>query len=100
MSSLRGYTQDYASTMQRSDDGVVGVNSDSFGASPIKDVSSAALTGPLIWSGQDFQGDQAYTLRLSHEEASEVDSALAGFKGQFQWTLNHSTSQVELTNGE
>jgi hypothetical protein len=80
MASLRGYTQDYASTMQRSDDGVVGVNSDSFRASPIKDVSSAALTGPLVWSGQDFQGDQAYTLRLSHEEASEVDSALASFK--------------------
>ena len=86
--------------MQRSDDGVVGVNSDSFGTSPRKDVSIAALTGPLVWSGQDFQGDQAYTLRLSHEESSEVDNALASFKGQFQWTPNHNTSQVELTNGD
>jgi len=86
--------------MQRSDDGVVGVNSDSFGASPMKDVYSAALTGPLVWSGQDFQGDQAYTLRLSHEEASEVNNALASFKGEFQWIPNNNTSQVELANGD
>jgi hypothetical protein len=75
--------------MQRSDDGVVGANSAIFGAFPIKDVSDAALTGPLVWSGQDFQGDQTYTLHLSDEEAAEVDSALASFKGQSQLTLNH-----------
>ncbi|KAF5245829.1 hypothetical protein FAUST_1616 [Fusarium austroamericanum] len=77
MASLRGTTQD----MQRSDNGVVGANSESvIGAFPTKDVSSAALTGPLVWSGQDFQGDQTYTLRLSDEEAGEVESALASFK--------------------
>lgn len=81
MASLRGTTQD----MQHSDNGVVGANSESvIGAFPTKDVSSAALTGPLVWSGQDFQGDQTYTLRLSDEEAGEVESALASFKGQFK----------------
>ncbi|KAM0380539.1 hypothetical protein ACHAPY_000269 [Fusarium culmorum] len=77
MASLRGTTQD----MQRSDNGIVGANSESvIGAFPTKDVSSAALTGPLVWSGQDFQGDQTYILRLSDEEAGEVESALASFK--------------------
>lgn len=82
MESLSDTTQSYAPTMQRSDNGVVGVNSDIFGASLIKDVSRTSLTGPLVWSGQDLQGDQAYTLRLSDEECSEVDNALASFKCQ------------------
>ncbi|KAL6920942.1 hypothetical protein FSHL1_004918 [Fusarium sambucinum] len=78
MASLMGTTpQD----TERSDDGVVGVNSDIIGASPIKDdAKDTRLIGPLLWSGQDFDGDQTYTLRLSDEEAREVDSALASFK--------------------
>ncbi|KAJ4166222.1 hypothetical protein NW765_007449 [Fusarium oxysporum] len=69
--------------MQRSDnDGVLGVNSELLRESPIKNSNSsnAALTGPLVWSGADYREDQAYTLRLSGEEANEVDSALASFK--------------------
>ncbi|KAG5744718.1 hypothetical protein H9Q70_012588 [Fusarium xylarioides] len=83
MATLRGTTQDYATTMQRSEnDGVLGVNSELLRESPIKNSNSsnAALTGPLVWSGADYQGEQAYTLRLSGEEAREVDSALASFK--------------------
>jgi hypothetical protein len=76
MESLRGTTQE----MQHSDDGVVGANSDSIGDFPTKDMSRAALAGPLVWSGQDFHGDHTYTLCLSVEEADEVGSALASFK--------------------
>ncbi|KAM0292031.1 hypothetical protein ACHAO9_003594 [Fusarium lateritium] len=81
MSSFRDTTQDYAMNLQRSDgNGVLGLNSDILGGMPVKDSSNAALTGPLVWSGADYQGDQAYTLRLSEEEAAEIDSALASFK--------------------
>jgi hypothetical protein len=83
MATLRGTAQDYAPTMQRSgNDGVLGVNSGLLRESLIKNSNSsnAALAGPLVWSGADYQGDQAYTLRLSGEEAKEVDSALASFK--------------------
>ncbi|KAG4253318.1 hypothetical protein FPRO03_07278 [Fusarium proliferatum] len=83
MATLRGTTQDYATTLHRSEnDGILGVNSEMLRESPIKNSNSsnAALTGPLVWSGADFQGDQAYTLRLSGEEAKEVDSALTSFK--------------------
>lgn len=83
MVALRGTTQDYATAIKPSEnDGVLGVNSELLRESPIKNTNSsnAALTGPLVWSGADYQGDQAYTLRLSGEEAEEVDSALASFK--------------------
>lgn len=83
MATLRGTTQGYATTMQRSDnDDVLGVNSELLRESRIKNSNSSntALTGPLVWSGADYREDQAYTLRLSGEEAKEVDSALASFK--------------------
>ncbi|KAH7242242.1 hypothetical protein BKA59DRAFT_513755 [Fusarium tricinctum] len=81
MTSFTDTTQDYATELQRSDgNGVLGLNSDILGGMPVKGSSNAALTGPLVWSGADYKGDQAYTLRLSEEEAAEIDSALASFK--------------------
>jgi hypothetical protein len=83
MTSFTDTTQDYATELQRSDgNGVLGLNSDILGGMPVKGSSNAALTGPLVWSGADYQGDQAYTLRLSEEEAAEINSALASFKSQ------------------
>ncbi|KAF5018827.1 hypothetical protein F66182_9190 [Fusarium sp. NRRL 66182] len=61
-------------------DGALGVNSDILGGIPIKNSSNAALTGPLVWSGAEFQGNHTYTLHLSEDEAAEIDSALASFK--------------------
>ncbi|KAL3607337.1 hypothetical protein FPOAC2_02320 [Fusarium poae] len=76
MAILRGTAKD----TQRSDNGVVGANSDIIGGLPIKAEPNGIVSGPLVWSGQDFHGDQTYTLRLSDEEAGEVDSALTSFK--------------------
>ncbi|KAF5663238.1 hypothetical protein FHETE_7618 [Fusarium heterosporum] len=81
MAPITDTTQDYTTELQRSDgDGVPGLNSDIIGDMPIKGSSNAALTGPLVWSGAEYQGDHTYTLRLSEEEAGEIDSALASFK--------------------
>ncbi|KAF7563594.1 hypothetical protein G7046_g508 [Stylonectria norvegica] len=38
------------------------------------------LTGPLVWSGADFKGNQVYTLQLSIDEIAEIKDALASFK--------------------
>ncbi|KAK1237317.1 hypothetical protein MKX08_002942 [Trichoderma sp. CBMAI-0020] len=38
------------------------------------------INGPLAWSGDDFESEEAYTLRLRTEELQEVDAALQSFK--------------------
>ncbi|KAF4968711.1 hypothetical protein FSARC_3928 [Fusarium sarcochroum] len=81
MATLRDMTQEYATALHCSDNnGALGVNSDIVGGMPIKDSNNASLTGPLVWSGAEFQEDHTYTLRLSEGEAREIDSALASFK--------------------
>ncbi|KAJ3525618.1 hypothetical protein NM208_g11563 [Fusarium decemcellulare] len=80
MATLRGMTQDTATVFQNAQEkAFLGLNSDLNGGNSIKS-SSDALTGPLVWSGAEFQGDQTYTLRLSEEEVAEIDNALANFK--------------------
>ncbi|KAF4978428.1 hypothetical protein FZEAL_5192 [Fusarium zealandicum] len=79
MASLRGMTQDSATVFQYAhENGVLGLNSD-LGGMSIK-TSPNALTGPLVWSGAEIQGDQTYTLRLSEDEVAEIEQALANFK--------------------
>ncbi|RSL52798.1 hypothetical protein CEP53_007971 [Fusarium sp. AF-6] len=80
MASLRGITQDSAAAAQSVQEKILsGLNSDLAGIS-VKASSSDALTGPLVWSGVEFQGDSTYTLRLSEDEVEEIDNALASFK--------------------
>lgn len=78
MASLRGMTQDSAAAVQEKI--LAGLNSDLAGTSVKASSSPDALAGPLVWSGAEFQGDSAYTLRLSEDEVAEVDDALASFK--------------------
>ncbi|CAM1502688.1 Fc.00g074640.m01.CDS01 [Cosmosporella sp. VM-42] len=42
--------------------------------------SPGVLAGPLVWSGPDFKGNQAYTLQLNEDDLVEIDDALANFK--------------------
>ncbi|KAM5353110.1 hypothetical protein ACJ41O_003260 [Fusarium nematophilum] len=79
MASLRGMTRDSATLLQLAqENGVLVPNSDLAQGLSVKS-SPDALNGPLVWSGAEFQGDQTYTLRLSDNEAAEVDRALANF---------------------
>ncbi|RSM08093.1 hypothetical protein CDV31_008306 [Fusarium ambrosium] len=87
MTSLRGMTQDSAAAVQSVQEKILsGLNSDLAGIS-VK-ASSDALTGPLVWSGVEFQGDSTYTLRLSEDEVEEIDNALASFKTLGSETLH------------
>lgn len=55
---------------------------DNLGGGVFVKETSDALTGPLVWSGADINGTNAYTLELSEADVVEVDNALESFKGQ------------------
>ncbi|KAF4589150.1 Clavaminate synthase-like protein [Ophiocordyceps camponoti-floridani] len=37
------------------------------------------LTGPLVWSGSDFESEASYTLRFDKDEIDEIGNALGNF---------------------
>lgn len=41
---------------------------------------TAALTGPLVWTGQDFE-DKRHVLQLSEKDIHEIDAAVDNFEG-------------------
>lgn len=47
------------------------------------DLVPAKLTGPLVWSGEDFQhGGQLPVMHLSKDEVCEIQNAALRFKGR------------------
>lgn len=40
------------------------------------------INGPLVWSGEDFKSEEAYTLQLHKDDLQEVDAALQSFKSK------------------
>lgn len=59
-----------------------GLDGDNLGNVLFTKASPDFLTGPLVWSGADFKGNQAYTLQLSEEDVVEIGNALSHFKSQ------------------
>lgn len=59
-----------------------GLDGDNLANNLFTKASPDFLTGPLVWSGADFKGNQAYTLQLSEEDVVEIDNALSHFKSQ------------------
>ena len=50
----------------------------------LPDEFPSQVSGPIVWGGSDWKGEDQWVYNLSEEELQEIDSGMRHFKGKFR----------------